>query len=118
MQAIDAARNKWDSVAPSLRALKRHFGVTDQQIADALGLPEKSGRQQIQARLAGSTSLSYWEMVGLAAFFDVPEEVLFRGPDVALRWILDHPSEKRPVNNFVCLYRWAALHDPGLAVPA
>jgi transcriptional regulator with XRE-family HTH domain len=91
LQAIDEARSKWENVAPSLRALKRYLGATDTQLGDALGL----AHQQISKRLKGGTALSYWEVAGLATLFEVPEDVLFKGPDAAIRWVLDHPSETR-----------------------
>lgn len=94
LQAMDDARNQWRNVAPALRALKRHLALTDQQIADVLGLT----RQTVQNRLNGSTHLSYWELAGLAAFFEVPADVLFDGAEASVRWILDHPSATRGVS--------------------
>lgn len=90
---MDEARSRWDNVPQALRALKRHYGTTDAQLADALGL----SRQTVQNRLSGATAMAYPELVGFAAFFDVPEEVLYIGPDTAVRWVLDHPSDSQAV---------------------
>lgn len=90
-QAIGLARGRWSNVAPSLRALKRHTGATDQEIADLLGL----SRQTLQNRFSGKAAIAPWELEGLAAFFDVPVEVIFDGPDASVRWVLDHPSDLR-----------------------
>ena len=90
-QAMNGVRGQWANVVPSLRALKRHCGVTDQDIAEVLGLT----RQTVQNRFAGKTAIAPWELAGLAAFFDIPEEILFDGPDEAIRFVLDHPSDVR-----------------------
>ena len=90
-QAMSGVKGQWANVVPALRALKRHCGVTDQDIAEVLGLT----RQTVQNRFAGKTAIAPWELAGLAAFFDLPEAVLFDGPDEAIRWVLDHPSDVR-----------------------
>jgi hypothetical protein len=112
LQAIDDARSRWENVPRSLRSLKRFLGVTDRQIAEAVNL----SRQTVDTRLRGKTALTPWEVAGLSTFFEVPEEVLFAGPDASVRWVLDHPSPDRDLKIRNFSVGWARLDR--LAVPA
>ena len=92
LTVMSETRDRWVRVPSIIRRLKRLYGVTDLQLAEALGLT----RQTVQGRLSGSTQITPWELAGFAAYFGVPVEVLMTASaDDVLRWILDHP-EARP----------------------
>jgi hypothetical protein len=89
LTAVNTARQKWQDVPHVLRALKRYFEITDEQLGVALGLT----RQAVQSRLGGASKITPWELAGFAALFGIPESLFFGSPDEALRWVLDHPDD-------------------------
>jgi hypothetical protein len=84
----DAERN----VPANVRALKRHFGVSDAALGAAFG----TSRQTMNGRLTSATRLRAGEVAGFAAFFSVPEGVLYLTKGEAIRWCLDHPESGPP----------------------
>lgn len=68
-----------------------YTGLRTKDIAWALDLTPPA----ISARLTGSTVIKQEELWALAFLFDVPSDVLYLAPDDALRYVIDHPSERR-----------------------
>ena len=91
LEAVAQAREARLRVRPVLRRLMRHFELTDRALADAFGI----SRQAMNYRINGRTTIPPEEVAGFAAFFGVPEQVMYLTPDEALRWVLDHPDEVR-----------------------
>lgn len=81
---LDAEKRVPDTV----RALKRHFNVSDRALATAFG----TSRQTMNGRINSATKLTAAEVAGFAYFFRVPEGVLYLTRDEAIRWCLDHPE--------------------------
>lgn len=71
----------------------RYQGVTDGQVAEALGVGVS--RQTVNGWANGRTKIPIEMEDGLAVLFDVPKEVMHLTPDAAVRWVLDHPSDLR-----------------------
>jgi len=88
---LDAMVEARTRVPRTVTALLRYFDIPREELAQAMGLT----RQSIHNKLNGRTVLRHEEVAGLARFFGVPADVLRLEPDVALRWVLDHP-EARP----------------------
>lgn len=75
--------------AAVLHALKRHFDVTDQEIADATD--GEFSRSQIEARRAGRKTLDLDDLELLGRIFDLPATVFLMDPSEAIRFALDNP---------------------------
>lgn len=91
LQAVAAAKEARQQVPAVLRRLMRYYDLTDGDIAAAFGV----SRQTVNAWANARTRIPEEYETGLAAYFEVPKEVLYSTPDEALRWVLDHPSDLR-----------------------
>lgn len=81
-----------ENVPATLRALKRHCGLTDKEIAETAGMK----RSTLNNRQSGLQPATADELQRLAKdVYDVPIFVLFFPPDEAVRWVIDHPSDLR-----------------------
>lgn len=78
---IAAAQRSARSKVPAvLRALKSYHQLRDEDIAAACGMT----RSAVQARMAGKTGCTPWELAGFAEFFGVDVSVFYDGPASAL----------------------------------
>lgn len=78
------------AVARTIRALKRHRDLTDEQIAELTGLK----RATVSAKVSGTTGCSAEDLFLFAYALGVDPHVLVMPKPEALRWVLDNP---RPI---------------------
>lgn len=76
-----------DNVGKTIDALRRHCGLTTKGLAYMAGIK----RSTLHTRIAGADATT-GELHRLAQVFAIPITVLFIEPDLALRWVLDHPA--------------------------
>lgn len=81
-----------NNAARVLDALKRHFGLTDQVIADASN--GAFTRSQIEARRAGRKTLDLDDLEALGETLHLPASVFLMEPNEAIRFVLDHTSDQ------------------------
>ncbi|MDQ3570101.1 MAG: helix-turn-helix domain-containing protein [Actinomycetota bacterium] len=74
------------NVLASLRMLKRIYGYPDAALAPILGV----SRAAVSARLNGQTDLKARELVALAHWFKVPIDLLERGPNDVMGYVVAH----------------------------
>jgi transcriptional regulator with XRE-family HTH domain len=86
---VAAAREDHERAAKVVRRLARYYEITDLQLASALNV----SRQTLNSWVNGRSRMPDEIEAGLAVFFGVPRDVLYRTPDDALRWVLDHPLD-------------------------
>ena len=77
------------TAARTLDALKRHFGFSDQRIADLTGY----SRDMVRERRVGSTALDSNDMDAFGRLFGVPSTVFLMSAADALRYVLDNDVE-------------------------
>ena len=90
-------------VPPVLRALKRYFDLTDQEIADALQMRRTTVRNRITGDFPAFTS---GELKAFAYYFGVPPEKMFEDPDDVLLWVITNKKE-RP--EWLLRSRWTSV---------
>lgn len=78
------------TAARTLDALKRHFGLSDQQIAD---LSPGYTRAKVSERRRGITALDSNDMDAFGRLFGVPSTVFLMSASDALRYVLDNDVE-------------------------
>jgi hypothetical protein len=87
------AMNEGDERVPVvLTQLKRLYGCTDLQLAEAIGLTYP---QDFRRRRIGATKCTPGELHGLARYFNLPIGVFFLDPADVLRIVLDRDPELR-----------------------
>jgi antitoxin component HigA of HigAB toxin-antitoxin module len=87
---IEAMAEAREQVPLTVRALLRHFDLSQGDLGLALGL----SRQSICNKLTGRGVLRQEEVLGLAQFFGVPTDVLHLDPEIAVKWVIDHPDAR------------------------
>lgn len=96
--AMDTAA---DTVRLVLRAVKRHLGLTDEQLGAAIG---KKGHY-VQERIGKNAAVGFSaaDLRGFSLVLDIPSDVLLNAtPEEAVRYLLDHPSEQRMQGHSCC----------------
>lgn len=95
-QVLQAMTEAETRVPQSLQALKNHYDVTNEQIAQAMGrhAPMTTGRNWVQARIHGTTRCSTADLAGFAVAFGVPISVFYEKPATVIQWVLDHPDDR------------------------
>ena len=89
-QVVEVARvEAAEQVPKTVRRLMNYFGMSVAELAAVMD----STRQTAYNRLNGTSSFRQEDLAGLSALFGVPIEMLMRGPDDAIRWVLDNPPE-------------------------
>lgn len=67
-EVTDVMEHARQQIPRAVSRLKRLYGLTDQQLADALGI----GRREFASRRSGETRFTTPELAGLAYLFDLP----------------------------------------------
>jgi hypothetical protein len=94
-EVIDLSLEELRTALPDVvSALARHFRITQEQLGTALG---GMSAANVSRRLNGSRSFKPEEVYVLSRFFGVPAEVLWTKPNEAIRWVLDHETDPRPL---------------------
>jgi hypothetical protein len=89
---IEEAKVHWTTRWATVRQLAHLFGITQSDIANALGM----SRQSLSGRITGSAMFQPWELAGIAVMMDVPRDVLDLNPKEAILWAFDnHPERLR-----------------------
>ena len=86
-RVLSAARSG-DRVPETLRALSRHYGLTDTDVERLTGVKRTSVRNKFR----GGTPCTASELAVFAALFGVPIDCLYAGKTEVIRWLLDNPD--------------------------
>lgn len=93
MEDVQAAMLEAEKQVPaSLQTLKRHYGLTNAEIAAGMGAKDA----WVQERVSGATRCLGVDLRGFARFFGVDVDCLFMGREELLRWVLDHGRRQTP----------------------
>ena len=86
---IEEVKVHWTTRWATVRQLAHLFGVSQSDIANALGM----SRQSLNGRITGSAMFQPWELAGIAVMMDVPRDVLDLNPKEAILWALDNRDD-------------------------
>lgn len=97
IQVMEERREWWARRSATIEKMARFLNVSKTALAERSGMT----RQTLVGRLTGQTKLEPWELPQIAVGLGVPEEVLWKDPDDAVRWVLDHPDQVKIGNRWL-----------------